>query len=187
MSELPSNMQEGIAHLELEAREVPKDRMDSLSSVSSGQGQYRDPVSPMQPPSPQTQHLQNSGLTSYTATYDHTNAARYQNADSQTQGQGGEVGSTKPPEKGLPSPFPKLRDAGPNVPPSNEEQGAILYRAKQVVLISRDAELQLAWAQDVLLWVDNAIQNRARLSSEQAGMPQIERELRTDALNIVVC
>jgi TPR repeat protein len=186
MSELPSNMQEGIAHLELEAREVPKERMDSLSSVSSGQGQYRDPVSPIQPPSPQTQQPQASGLTSYRATYDHTNAARYQKADSQMQGRSGQVGSTKPPEKSLPSPFPKLRDAGPNVPPSNEDQGAILDRAREAVLKSQDAELQLAWAQDALLWVDHAVQNRARLSSEQAGMPHLERELRTDAMNIAV-
>jgi TPR repeat protein len=186
MSELPSNMQEGIAHLELEAREVPKDRMDSLSSVSSGQGQYRDPVSPMQPPSPQVQHSQALSQPSYTATYDHTNAARYQNSNEQTQQWSGQVGNTKAPEKSLPSPFPKLRDAGPNVPPSNEEQGAILDRARQVVLKSRDAELQLAWAQDALLWVDNGIQSRARISDEQAGMPHLERGLRTDAINIVV-
>ena len=179
-------MQEGIAHLELEAREAPKDRMDSLSSVSSGHDQYRDPVSPMQPPSPQMQHPQASDLTSYTATYDHTNAAILKRVDSQTQGQSGQVGSIIPSEKSLPSPFPKLRDAGPNVPPSNEEQGAILDRARQVVLQSHDAELQLAWAQAALLWVDNAIQNRVRLSGEQAGMPHLERELRTDAINIVV-
>jgi TPR repeat protein len=186
MAELPTNMQEGIAHLELEAREVPKDRMDSLSSASSGHDQYRDPVSPMQPPSPQNQHSQASGLTSYTATYDYTNAAILKRVDSETEGLVGQVGSAKPPEKSLPSPFPKLRDAGSNVPPSNEEQGAILDRAGRVVLQSQDAELQLAWAQDVLLWVDNAIQNRARVSGEQAGMPRLECDLRTDAINIVV-
>jgi TPR repeat protein len=185
MSELPSNMQEGIAHLELEAREVPKDRINSLSSVSSGQGQYRDPVSPMQPPSPQAQHPQGLGQPSYTATYDLTNAARYQNANAQTQPRSGPVGNAKALEKSLPSPFPKLRDAGPNVPPSNDDQAAILERARQSVLASRDADLQLAWAQDALLWVDNAIQSRMRISSE-AGIPHLEHGLRTDAISIVI-
>ncbi len=180
-------MQEGIAHLELEAREVPKDRMDSLSSASSGQGQYRDPVSPMQPPSPQTPLPPARSQLNYSAGYDHSNAARYQNVNTQTQGPSGQGGSAKSPDKRLPSPFPKLRDAGPNVPPSNEEQGDILDRAREVVLKSRDAELQLAWAQDALLWVDNATQSRARISGEQAGMSHLERELRTNAMNIVNC
>lgn len=200
MSELPSSMQEGIAHLELEAREVPKDRMDSISSISSVQGQYRDPVSPMQPTSPQSrqpqgqmqpmspQSQQPQGFASngYTAEYDHTNAARYQNVFTHAQGRNEQFGNTRAPDKSLPSPFPKLRDAGPNVPPSVEEQGAMLNRTRQIVLQSKDAEMQLAWAQDALLWVDNAMQSRLRLSEGQSGTSPVEQELRTDAVNIVI-
>src|SRR5450432_2999571 len=180
MPEVPSNMQEGIAHLELEAREVPQDRLNSASSISSIQVQYYEPVSPIQRAGPQLP-AQPAGSTGYTAGYGPTHFAPYQNTAQQppsrapgrtaaydhTNGVLYQIeerldmqGRSKAPDPSKPSLFPKLRDAGPHVPPSDEEMLAKLESARHSVLSSSDPEKQLAWAQDTLTWVDNAQQSR---------------------------
>ncbi|MCJ1310052.1 hypothetical protein MMC25_003713 [Agyrium rufum] len=87
-----------------------------------------------------------------------------------------------------PSPFPPLDRRPPNVPPSNEEKEQILENACVAVLNSNDPEMQLVWAQDVLVHVDICIQHEQRISEIQPARPKtppIERQLRTDAVNIV--
>ncbi|KAJ5358096.1 Chitin synthase activator (Chs3) [Penicillium brevicompactum] len=78
------------------------------------------------------------------------------------------------------SPFPVLRNPPPNVPPTDEQREASLERARMAVLSTTDPEMQLAWALDALAFVEVAAQNEARLST-----PQVERQLRVDAMNIV--
>jgi TPR repeat protein len=181
MPEVPSNMQEELAHLELEAREVQPDRISSMSSVSS-QGPYSDhrhskQVAPTKP-LPQQPDVFASNL--YSPAYENTNAALYENAFSHGQGQ-----PTLPIE---PSPFPKLHNPGPKIPCSDSEKEAILESRRPLVLTSSNPDMQLAWAQDALLWADNAIQSRLRLSDEKParpGTPQVEKQIRTDAISIV--
>lgn len=86
------------------------------------------------------------------------------------------------------SPFPVLRNPPPNVPPTDEDREANLERARLAVLSSNDPEMQLAWAQDALAYVEIAMQNEARLSLIQPPRPQtpvVELQLKSDAMNIV--
>ena len=86
------------------------------------------------------------------------------------------------------SPFPVLRNPPPNVPPTDEQKEASLEKARMPVLSSNDPEMQLAWAQDALAYVEAATQNEARLSLIQLPRPQtpqVERQLKVDAMNIV--
>ncbi|CZR57627.1 related to SKT5 protein [Phialocephala subalpina] len=172
MPEVPSNMQEGLAHLELEARNPPSHRMSNSSTVSSMQSPYLDAHRSS------TQGAPRSG-----GGYQHTNASAYQD-----MGRGSQYGGA-PLESPKFSPFPKLRDPGPNVPPSDEEKEEVLDRARPLVLKSTDPEMQLAWAQDALSWVEIASQAAARSQPEgQPGRsitPKVEHQLREDALNIV--
>ena len=49
------------------------------------------------------------------------------------------------------SPFPKLVNPPPNVPPSDEELEATLENARALVLGANDPEMQLAWAADAMI------------------------------------
>ena len=86
------------------------------------------------------------------------------------------------------SPFPKVHNRMPNVPPSDEEKETILENARLAVLNSNDPEMQLTWAQDALAFVDVAYQNERRIAENQpprANTPRIEHQLRVDAVNVV--
>ncbi|KAH8688868.1 hypothetical protein BGW36DRAFT_434156 [Talaromyces proteolyticus] len=86
------------------------------------------------------------------------------------------------------SPFPVLHNPPPNVPPTDEQKEANLEKGRVPVLSSNDPEMQLAWAQDSLSYVEIAMQNELRMSQTQPARPQtpqVERQLRNDALNIV--
>jgi TPR repeat protein len=172
MPEVPSNMQEGLAHLELEARNP---RMSTSSTVSSPQSPYIDQR--------QSNFPRPSG-PGFTASYEHTNASAYQNINKDQYG-----GSRADYDSPKFSPFPKLRNPAPNVPLSDEDKEEVLERARALVLKSTDPEMQLAWAQDALSWVEVASQSASReLADGQPGRsitPQVEHQLREDALNIV--
>ncbi|KAL8805583.1 MAG: hypothetical protein Q9182_001848 [Xanthomendoza sp. 2 TL-2023] len=86
------------------------------------------------------------------------------------------------------SPFPRLERRPPNVPPSDEEKEAILENARPPVLNSNDPEMQLTWAQDALAYVEIASQDAARISGHPGARPQTprtEHQLRIDAINVV--
>lgn len=186
MPEVPTNMQEGIAHLELEAKDV-RGREERSSSMASTSDQYgyshgRSDSRPQPSPTP--------GPAGYNANYEHTNASAYQNLykSNPTQPEYRSYANAKAAESSKPSPFPKLRDAGPNVPPSDEDKEGVLERARPLVLNSNDPEMQLAWAQDALLWVETAEASRLRLietSTTRPGTPKTEHQLRLDSLSIV--
>ncbi|KAH6721102.1 hypothetical protein BKA61DRAFT_665859 [Leptodontidium sp. MPI-SDFR-AT-0119] len=178
MPEVPSNMQEGLAHLELEARNPPN-RMSASSTVSSMQSPtYPD----MQYSNRTSQNPRASGGPGFTASYEHTNASAYQNINRDYQQYG-------PQDSPKFSPFPKLRNPGQNVPLSDEDKEEVLERARTLVLKSTDPEMQLAWAQDALSWVEVASQSAIRQQPEgqttRSITPKVEHQLREDALNIV--
>jgi TPR repeat protein len=139
------------------------------------------------------QEQASQGPRGYTANYEHTNASTYQNLYNSAPAQVDQYRSytaAKAYESKTerPSPFPKLKDAGPNVPPSDDEKEQVLERARSLVLNSNDPEMQLAWAQDALLWVETVVALRERLAGDQAQRPptpNIEHQLRVDAISII--
>ncbi|KAH9836031.1 Chitin synthase regulatory factor 3, partial [Teratosphaeria destructans] len=88
------------------------------------------------------------------------------------------------------SPFPKLVNPPPNVPPSDEELEATLENARSTVLNSNDPEMQLAWAADALVYAGVCADNEERIaaakpSAARVSTPRIEHQLKVDAMNIV--
>lgn len=85
------------------------------------------------------------------------------------------------------SPFPKLVNPPPNIPPTDDEKEQILEIARMGVLNSNDPEMQLAWAQDSLTWVDASMVHAERVytTSARPPTPAVEHQLRMDAMNIV--
>ena len=186
MPEVPSNMQEGLANLELHSREArqPGQRVSqsSISIVQSpplGSQQLR-----LHTRKPSQTYPQQPSAPAYTASYQHTNASAYQNINKDQHDASQE-------DQDLPkfSPFPKIRVPGGNVPLSDEEKEEVLDRARPLVLQSEDPEMQLAWAQDALSWVDGANQSYVRQQAEgdttRTVTPNVEHQLRVDAMNIV--
>ncbi len=198
MPEVPENMQENIAHLELEANgprgsngAMPSAQANNPSQQqtqnfpprqsSYGQSSYQSetPVRAeqqhparqgsissafQQPPNVQPQPVQQDH-----ASHDYNQFV--QNHDSPNF-----------------SPFPKLPNKPPNVPPSDDEKEAVLENARLPVLNSNDPEMQLAWAQDALGYVDAAQLHEQRIAEFQGARPatpQVEHQLRLDAMNVV--
>lgn len=85
------------------------------------------------------------------------------------------------------SPFPPLKKRPVNVPPTDEEKQVILEKARAPVLNSNDPEIQLTWAQDALIYCEVAAQEEERASDRypRPHTPQIEHNLRIDAINII--
>ncbi|GME34165.1 Sel1-like protein [Neofusicoccum parvum] len=85
------------------------------------------------------------------------------------------------------SPFPKLVNPAANIPPTDDEKEQILETARMGVLNSNDPEMQLAWAQDALTWVDASMVHAERVYADQQRppTPAVEHQLRMDAMNIV--
>lgn len=150
--------------------EVPENMQDNIAHLeheASGPGPHR---MPSQATTPQTQFpTRNSSMQQQQQQYGYPAQDGYA-AESNY------------------SAFPVLRDPPPNVPPSDDQREANLERARTAVLGSTDPEMQLAWAQDCLSSVEVAMQNEARMTVIQPPRPQTpqtERQLRTDAINIV--
>lgn len=88
------------------------------------------------------------------------------------------------------SPFPKLVNPPPNVPPSNEELETALENARAPVLNSNDPEMQLAWAADALVYTGACADDQERMvaakpQTARPSTPQVEHQLKMDALNVV--
>ncbi|KAJ4365783.1 hypothetical protein N0V83_008404 [Neocucurbitaria cava] len=190
MPEVPENMQENIAHLELEAN-GPRGTNGAMSPPAQGYNQSPANFPPRQssfqnelpaqgeewparqasissafrqPPNVQPQSVQQQQPS-----HDYNQFA--QNHESPNF-----------------SPFPKLPNKPPNVPPSDDEKEAVLENARLPVLNSNDPEMQLAWAQDALQYVDAAQLHEQRIAEIQGARPatpQVEHQLRLDAMNVV--
>ena len=75
------------------------------------------------------------------------------------------------------SPFPKLTNPPPNVPPSDDELEATLENARPLVLNSNDPEMQLAWAADALVYVGVCADNEERIT-KRIAKPNRDRSTR---------
>ncbi|KAK3054952.1 hypothetical protein LTR09_004112 [Extremus antarcticus] len=87
------------------------------------------------------------------------------------------------------SPFPKLVNKPPNVPPSDDDLEETLENARTLVLNSNDPEMQLAWASDVLVYVGVCAEEEARIAAAKPqaarpATPRVEHQLKVDAMNI---
>ena len=160
MPDVPENMQDNIAQMEHHARDPRR--------VQHPPTQYR-------PQFPERTSSAVQGQPQHAQAHDHgayAQSVTYDNMDHHPNF----------------SPFPVLRNPPPNVPPTDEQKEANLERARMAVLSTTDPEMQLAWAQDALAFVEVAAQNEARLSLTQPPRPhtpQVEKQLKTDAMNIV--
>ncbi|KFY45084.1 hypothetical protein V495_03131 [Pseudogymnoascus sp. VKM F-4514 (FW-929)] len=166
MPEVPSNMQEGLAHLELEAI--------NPSTVSPIQEQYGA--------SRNITYQQSNAPQGYSASYEQAGAPGYQNNPPHSQPTIRRDGDMP-----LPSPFPSLQNPGPNVPLTDDQMEEELEQCREKVVGSNDPERQLRWAQDALHWSDIAIQSRRRAAvgaTTRPTTPNVERRIRDDALNI---
>jgi TPR repeat protein len=190
MPEVPQQIQDNLAHLELEADAASEldstPRSQALATYSSSSSHERQASYSSNPYGGQSQ-AQTTGGT---------------NTDIRANGRRNSPRGVSPrrnsPRKYSPplddieqpsfSPFPKVPDRPANVPPSDEENEAKLESARVAVLNSNDPEMQLAWAQDTLQHVEICQQNESRLSElrdARAMTPRIEHQLRVDAVNVV--
>ena len=171
MPEVPGNIQENLARLELDS--TPASRFSGLQSP---------------PPIASSQQPANS---QYPSRFSSLSAMPNGEAvNMEAQGSGLETGLGIQDDQDQPSfsPFPPIQNRQPNVPPSNEENEVILERARLPVLNSNDAEMQLAWAQDALTYVESAVQHELSISPNQGSRtrtPRLEHQLRVDAVNVV--
>ncbi|EED14138.1 chitin synthase activator (Chs3), putative [Talaromyces stipitatus ATCC 10500] len=167
MPEVPENMQDNLAHMEHEARSPRSFSNSSYQQSSYNQSQFPDRSSSM--PSPG--YNNNTFNTNNGAPSPSYNQSTYDSMDHPNF-----------------SPFPVLRNPPPNVPPTDEQKEANLEKGRVAVLSSNDPDMQLAWAQDALTYVEISMQNEARMAQIQPPRPhtpQIEHQLRMDAMNIV--
>ena len=186
MPEVPQQIQDNLAHLELEADSTqrPEQVHGELEADST---QRRDPMYGEQAPSG-AHYSAHHGPGPQQRTY--TTGGRLESGNYDAGQQGGRQPTARTHTADEPwfSPFPKVHDRKPNVPPSAEEKESILEDARVAVLNSNDPEMQLTWAQDALAWVEVAVQNEARLAEigpPRSSTPRVEHQLRVDAVNVV--
>ena len=184
MPEMPDNIQENLAHLELEDT-APRNSVATHPTTSQFPNHSNNTAT--QPPTNRLSQNESSSpdftpRTSSLPAGAHGVASKANRATYDFSQAG--------PRPELPnfSPFPKLVDPPPNVPPTDDEKEAILEDARLPVLNSNDPEMQLAWAQDALTYVDTALSHEQRLAESRparSATPQVEHQLRVDAVNIV--
>ena len=176
MPEVPEHIQDNLAHLELEGSgpirssgsQTPAQYHDTTDSIISN---YTDRSSSLS--NNHSSHSWNPEKHQLTGT-----------PAQQSQHYRGDYSALDQPTF---SPFPKLHNPPRNVPPTDDEKEATLEHARLPVLSSNDPEMQLAWAQDALAYVDVAAQHELRVSGSKGPRPQtpqIEHQLRVDAINV---
>lgn len=194
MREVPENMQDNIAHLEHEA--YGPNRVPGPQSPN----QYQPRQYPDRGPSTATTNYQHDnynngygkhspyaqspipGSTSYNAG---AGNGEGQNYGPQSYGQPPAYDTSEQPNF---SPFPILRNPPSHIPPTDEQREANLELGRKAVLGSNDPEMQLHWAADALSYVEVAMQNEQRIATSQAARPQtpqVEHQLKEDAVNVV--
>jgi TPR repeat protein len=189
MPEVPENMQENITHMELEAN-GPRGAMSPTAQNYNHAGQNFPPRTTsnyQQELTPNDAHGQwPARHQSISSTFRQPPTVQPQPMQPQVSHDYNQFGSSAD----IPnfSIFPKLPNRPTNVPPSDDEKEAVLENARLPVLNSNDPEMQLAWAQDALAYVDAAMLHEQRLAETQPARPvtpQVEHQLRVDAMNVV--
>ncbi|KAH3941481.1 hypothetical protein HBH70_222880 [Parastagonospora nodorum] len=191
MPEVPENMQENLAHLELEANN-PRSMNGPMSPPAHGYNQSQQNFPPRQA-SYQNELPVGDGQwparqASISSTFRQPPNVQPQPVQQQQQVSHDYNQFASNHESPNFSPFPKLPNKPPNVPPSDDEKEAVLENARLPVLNSNDPEMQLAWAQDALGYVDSAQLHEQRIAEIQGARPatpQVEHQLRVDAMNVV--
>ncbi|KAF2277572.1 HCP-like protein [Westerdykella ornata] len=189
MPEVPEHMQENITHLELEAN-APRAPM-SPPAQAGLQAEQRFPPRSTSFQHEQPPHDAQAGNwparhQSISSTFKQPPTVQPQTIQQDASHDYSQFGGNSD----IPnfSVFPKLPNRPPNVPPSDDEKEAVLENARLPVLNSNDPEMQLAWAQDALQYVDIAMLQEQRLAESQPARPvtpQVEHQLRVDAMNVV--
>ncbi|KAI9723785.1 MAG: hypothetical protein M1812_001085 [Candelaria pacifica] len=189
MPEVPEQIQDNLAHLELEANgpqsppqhghpnnQSYRSRDSSISTLGQFSNQYQNDAHHGgngygQPPNDRYSHRPQNAPVQPHDPYAHEYPGSSYHVDQPRF-----------------SPFPRLENPPPNVPPTDDEREIILEQARIQVLNSNDPEMQLQWAQDSLVYVEAAIQHELRVSENQPARPQtpqVEHQLRVDAINVV--
>ncbi len=183
MPEVPENMQDNIEHLEL-ASKPPRhaDRNSQTSHTSRATSQTSH--------TSQTSQTSQTSRTSQAWNAPGQQGTQYQTAPHIRQSQYYESFATDTADIPNFTPFPRLNNPPPNVPPTYEEKEAILESARLPVLNSNDPEMQLAWAQDTLAYAQIMFQDEERTAeiekrSTRPATPPLEHQLKIDAMNIV--
>lgn len=197
MPEVPENMQENIAHMELEAH-APRNPSSSSNQTSpsypprasSHQGTIQNHHHQQQQQQQQSSHGEGQWLNrqaSISSTFKQPPSVQPQSIHQQQQSSHDYHNFAQQSEVPNFSIFPQLTTRPPNVPPSDDEKEAVLENARMPVLNSNDPEMQLAWAQDALAYVDTAQLQAHRLADLQGvrpATPAVEHQLRVDAMNV---
>jgi TPR repeat protein len=188
MPEVPENMQENLAHLELEAN-GPRS-MNGAMSPMQGYNQAQQNFPPRQTSFQHELSANNeqwpARQASISATFRQPPNVQPQSVQQQPSHDYNQFAQSH--DSPNFSPFPKLPNRPPNVPPSDDEKEAVLENARLPVLNSNDPEMQLAWAQDALQYVDAAQLHEQRVAEIQGARPatpQVEHQLRLDSMNVV--
>lgn len=181
MPEVPGHITESLKHLELDntmnqqnqsnsyhahthtvEHQLNRNYSDSYANPPSSQGHPR--------PLSEDRGIRSSYASSYHSSIGDDYLSRYSG-----------------PEEPAYSPFPKLINPGPNIPPTDEEKEAQIEGARLEVLSSNDPEMQLIWAQDALSYVEVSVSYHNRIY-EGPGRPQtpaLEHQIKTDAISVV--
>ncbi|KAI2634580.1 hypothetical protein GGS21DRAFT_490647 [Xylaria nigripes] len=199
MPEVPQKMQQGLQRMELEATKVrynSSNKYASPNGVTSGPHShyYREPFLSSVLHSQTAGHCQQF-LRSKPKPEDYSPASNFsplgdRHTYTQFQTRIGNMNDYSPSF----SPFPHV--SGEHIPPSDDEKETVLASSKEHVLHSNDPDMQICWARDVLSYVEIAAEAAMReLEVTRSGSdrdlpprpvtPQIEHELRVDAINIV--
>jgi TPR repeat protein len=203
MPEVPENMQENIAHLELEAN-GPRGAAPMSPPHTQQFNQYSNQNSPNFPPRGSSYAPEHASNDTYGGQGQEQMQGQWPTRQQSISSTFNQPPNVQPVQQQQPSHdynqfahqneipnfsiFPKLQVRPPNVPPSDDEKEAVLENARLPVLNSNDPEMQLAWAQDALAYVDAAMLHEQRLAEIQTARPvtpQVEHQLRVDAMNVV--
>lgn len=192
MPEVPENMQSNITHMELEAN-GPRGPMSPVNPHYNQQGGGQFPsrgssVQHQQHDLPPPQENWPARHASISSTYRQPPTVQPQPMHHQppvSHDYNQFASNSDIPNFSI---FPQLPNRPSNVPPSDDEKEAVLENARMPVLNSNDPEMQLAWAQDALAYVDAAMLHEQRLAEihpPRPVTPQVEHQLRVDAMNVV--
>ncbi|KAH8146051.1 uncharacterized protein LAJ45_09973 [Morchella importuna] len=166
MPEVPGHITDSLKHLEIDGSNM----MNQRNQGNYPQGNYVDPYST---PSQGRPLSDDRGVrSSYASSYHSSIGDDYRFSGI---------------EDPVFSPFPRLINPGPNIPPTDEEKEAQIEGARLEVLSSNDPEMQLIWAQDALSYVEVSVayHNRIYEGTERPMTPALEHQIKTDAISVV--
>ncbi|KAK1673097.1 hypothetical protein BDP55DRAFT_232233 [Colletotrichum godetiae] len=177
--QVPQNMQNDLQRMELEAREVSPNRAAASNNITNRHGREPSLSSVLKPTDSGAPSLPPKGDSNAQAGAPPTDSYRpfHENSASDNPHK------MRPSAAPSFSPFPKL--TGDNVPPTDEEKETILWNAREHVLHSNNVSMQLSWARDTLAWAEIVMDARSRDPESGRQTPNVEHELRIDAINIV--